>query len=117
MLQRLEAIWQSYTALTTLQSDLYRLTFVIEQLKSQGWVNAVVSDKDWGSEGLTEEYRDTDALLVRKSALTHGFSDEGKLIAPIEFIVTGDLSACMAVFQAHALPVVMLMPDRLTLHP
>ncbi|HFX2462284.1 TPA: hypothetical protein ACIA70_000589 [Salmonella enterica subsp. enterica serovar Java] len=37
----------------------------------------VVSDKDWGSEGLAEEYSDTNALLVRKSALTCGFSDEG----------------------------------------
>ncbi|WP_442797245.1 hypothetical protein [Pantoea vagans] len=32
-----------------------------------------------------------DALLVRKSALTCGFSEEGKLVAPVEFLVTGYL--------------------------
>lgn len=117
LLNRVEYLWSSCTGPVPAQSDLYRLTYVIEQLKSNNWVNAVVSDRDWDSEGLAEEYSDTDALLVRKSALTHGFSDGGKLIAPIEFIVVGDLSACMAVFQAHALPVVMLTPGRITLHP
>ena len=117
LLNRVEYLWSSCTGPVSAQSDLYRLTYAIEQLKSQGWVNAVVSGRGWDSEGLAEEYSDTDALLVRKSALTHGFSDGGKLIAPIEFIVAGDLSACMAVFQAHALPVVMLTPGRITLHP
>ncbi|WP_354665702.1 DUF2913 family protein, partial [Escherichia coli] len=87
------------------QSDLYRLTYAIEQLKSQDWVTAPVSDGDWDNEALlVQEYSDTDALLVRKSALTSGFSDEGKLVAPVEFLVTGNLSACTEVFQAHALP-------------
>lgn len=51
---------------------------------------------------LVQEYSDTDALPVRKSALNGGFSDEGKLTAPVKFLVTGSLSACKAVFQAHA---------------
>ncbi|WP_445335793.1 DUF2913 family protein [Citrobacter koseri] len=100
------------------QSDLYRLTYAIEQLKSQGWLNAVVSRGDWDNEALlVQEYSDTDALLVRKSTLTHGFSDEGKLVAPVEFLVTGDLSACIAVFQAHVLPAVMTGSSRITLQP
>lgn len=99
----------------TAQSDLYRLTYVIEQLRSEGWVNAVASDREWGTEALTEEYRDIDALLVRKSALTDGFSNEGKLVAPVEFQVTGNLSACMAVFKSHALPAVVLKPDRIAI--
>jgi hypothetical protein len=96
---------------------LYRLTYVIEQLKSEGWVNAVVSDREWATEALTEEYRDIDALLVRKSALTDGFSDEGKLVAPVEFLVTGNLSACTEVFQARALPSVMMALNRIALQP
>lgn len=100
------------------QSDLYRLTYAIEQLKSLGWVNAAVSDKDWGNETLlVQEYSDTDALLVRKSALTRGFSGEGKLVALVEFQVTGDLSACMEFFQNHVLPVVRLEPDQIVLQP
>lgn len=115
LFSRLEYLWVSCTGPVTAQSDLYRLTYAIEQLKSEGWVNAVVSDREWGTEALTEEYRDIDALLVRKSALTDGFSNEGKLVAPVEFQVTGNLSACMAVFLAHALPVVVLKPDRIAI--
>lgn len=117
LLNRVEYLWKSCTGPVPAQSDLYRLTYAIEQLKSNDWVNVVVSDKDWDSEGLAEEYSDTDALLVRKSALNHGFSDGGKLVAPIEFLVTGDLSVCMAVFEAHALHAVMPEPDQIVLQP
>lgn len=115
LFNRLEYLWVSCTGPVTAQSDLYRLTYVIEQLKSEGWVNAVVSDREWGTEALTEEYRDIDALLVKKSALTDGFSNEGKLVASVEFQVTGNLSACMAVFLVHALPAVVLKPDRIAI--
>lgn len=118
LFSRLECLWSSCTGPVSAQSDLYRLTYTIEQLKSQGWLNAVVSDEDWGNEALlVQEYSDADALLVRKSALTCGFSDEGKLVAPVEFLVTGEVSACMAVFLAYVLPVVMLKPDRIALQP
>lgn len=99
LFSRLEYLWSSCSGPVSAQSDLFRLTYAIEQLKSQGWVNAAVSGEDSDSEALlVQKYSDTDALLVRKSALTGGFSNEGKLIAPIEFLVTGDLSSCMAVF-------------------
>lgn len=114
LFRHLEYLWSSGKGLVSAQSDLYRLTCATEQLKSQGWINAVVSDEDWDNEALlVQEYSDTNALLVRNSALTGGFSDEGKLIAPIEFLVTGDLSSCMAVFQAHALPAAVLKPGRI----
>ena len=50
-------------------------------------------------------------------ALPGGFSDKGKLTAPIEFLVAGDLSSGMAVFQAYALHVVVLKPDRIAIQP
>jgi len=78
LFSRLEYLWSSCSGPVSAQSDLYRLTYAIEQLKSQGWVNAAVSDRD-NETLLVQEYSDTDALLVRKSALTCGFSDEGKL--------------------------------------
>lgn len=61
---------------------------------------------------LVQECGDTSALLVRKSALTCGFSDEGKLIALVEFLAVANLPACMAIFQAHALSVVIQGPER-----
>lgn len=119
LLNRLEYLWTSCTGTgpVAVQSDLYRLTFAIEQLKSQGWINAAVSDDDWNGEALTEEYSDAAALLVKKSALTRGFSDEGKLVAPVEFWVVGDMSACMGAFQTHALHAVILEPNRIVLQP
>lgn len=115
---RLEYLWASCTGPVSAQSDLYRLSYAIEQLKSQSWVNVALSDRDWDNEALlVQEYSDTDALLVRKSALTCGFSDEGKLVAPVEFLVTGDLSVCTEVFQAHALPSVMVELNRIALQP
>jgi len=102
---------------TRRQAEVIVSTYAIEQLKSQGWVNAVVSDEEWDSDGLAEEYNDTDAMLVRKSALTCGYSDEGKLVTPVEFLVMGELSACMAVFQACSLPSAMMTSNRITLQP
>lgn len=116
LFNRLEYLWTSCAEPVANQSDLYRLTFAIEQLKSQGWLNAVVSDGD-NEALLIEEYSGTDALLVRKSALTCGFSDEGKLVAPVEFLVTGNLPVCIEVFKAHALPSVILEPYCIALQP
>lgn len=58
-----------------------------------------------------------DALLVSKSALTGGFSEEGKLVAPVEFLVTGNLSACTEIFQAYVLPLVVMASNRIALQP
>ncbi|QLK60055.1 DUF2913 family protein [Enterobacteriaceae bacterium Kacie_13] len=117
LLNRLEYLWGSCIAPVPIQSDLYRLTFAIEQLKSQGWANAAVSDDDWDQDALAEEYDDSAALLVKKSALTRGFSDDGKLVELVEFRVLGDMSACMEAFQTHTLPAVILDPNRITLQP
>lgn len=118
LFNRLEYLWSSCSGPVSAQSDLYRLTYATEQLKSQGWVNAAVSDEDWDNDALlVQEYSDTNALLVRKSALIGGFSEEGKLVAPVEFLVTGNLSACTEVFQAHVLPSVMVELNRISLQP
>lgn len=118
LFSRLEYLWSSCSGSVSAQSDLYRLTYAIEQLKSEGWVNAAVSDRDWGNEALlVHEYSDTDALLVRKSALTGGFSDQGKLVAPVEFLVTGNLTACTEIFQAYVLPSVVMASNRIALQP
>lgn len=45
--QRLEYLLDSCSHPVSQQSDLFRLTHAIEYLKSQGWVNAVVTDEEW----------------------------------------------------------------------
>lgn len=90
LLKRLEYLHQSCTEPVTQQSDLFRLTHAIEYLRTQGWVNAVVSDEEWLPESLCAEYADVSALLVRKSELQRHFTEEGKQSAPVDFIVIGD---------------------------
>ncbi|MBA7729444.1 hypothetical protein HV169_10150 [Citrobacter freundii] len=48
LLHRLEYLWSSCIGPLPAQSYLYRLTYAIERLKSEDWVNSVVSDRDWG---------------------------------------------------------------------
>lgn len=90
LLKRLEYLHQSCTEPLVQQSDLFRLTHAIEYLRSQGWVNAVVTDEEWGSGSLYTEHADVSALLVRKSELQRHFTEEGKQSAPVDFIVVGD---------------------------
>lgn len=90
LLKRLEYLHQSCSEPLMQQSDLFRLTHAIEYLRSQGWVNAVVTDEEWVPVSLYTEYADVSALLVRKSELQRHFTEEGKQSAPVDFIVVGD---------------------------
>ncbi|HHA2250025.1 TPA: DUF2913 family protein [Enterobacter ludwigii] len=90
LLKRLEYLHQSCTEPLAHQSELFRLTHAIEYLRSQGWVNAVVTDEEWAPESLYVEYAGVSALLVRKSELQRHFTEQGQQSAPVDFIVAGD---------------------------
>lgn len=118
LFSRLEYLWSSCTGPVSAQSNLYRLTYAIKQFEAQGWVNAAVSDGDWDNEALlVEEYSDTDALLVKKLTLSRGFSNAGKMIAPVEFLMAGDASMCIATFKSNELHANILAPQRVILQP
>ena len=101
--KRFDYLWASCTGPLLKQSDLFRLTHAIEHLKSQGWINAVISDEEWCGEALSEEYRGVSALLVKKSDLVRHFSEEGALLSPVEFVVVGNQLLSMQVFKEHGL--------------
>lgn len=103
LLNRLQYLWHSCTEPVTQQSDLFRLTHAIEYLRSQGWVNAVVTDEEWMSESLYSEYADTSALLVRKSELQRHFTEQGRQSAPVDFMVVGDGRVVGEVLDSRAL--------------
>jgi hypothetical protein len=103
LFHRLDYLWTSCSGPVAAQSDLYRLTYAIEQLKAQGWINAVVSDGEWVPEKLHAEYTSTPALLVRKSELQRHFADNGKLVEPVEFIVAGDGSVVAGALKKREL--------------
>ncbi|WP_149330570.1 MULTISPECIES: DUF2913 family protein [Citrobacter] len=103
LLTRLEYLHQSCTEPLAQQSDLFRLTHAIEYLRSQGWVNAVVTDDEWGPASLYAEYADVSALLVRKSELQRHFTEQGQQSAPVDFIVVGDSRGVEEAFDARDL--------------
>lgn len=100
--KRLNDLFESCTAPVSQQSDLFRLVSMIEVLKAQGWLNATVDDHEWNVPALAKEYADDLALLVKKSDLVRCFADDGRLVAPIEFIVRGTPDSALAAFDAQA---------------
>ncbi|MDK9587255.1 DUF2913 family protein [Lelliottia wanjuensis] len=121
--QRLEYLLESCSSPVSYQSDLFRLTYAIEALKAQGWVNAAVADHEWDIPALLAEYGDISALLVRKSDLVRHFNDEGQLTGRVEFLLKGQPQVVLDAFNARSLlctvpespygwSVVILKPDQ-----
>ncbi|MBM1020244.1 DUF2913 family protein [Enterobacter sp. A11] len=101
--QRLEYLLESCSSPVSSLSDLFQLTYAIEALKAQGWINAAVADYEWDLSALAAEYGDVSALLVRKSDLVRHFSDEGQLTGHVEFLVKGELDTVVAEFDIQTL--------------
>ncbi|CAI0999966.1 MULTISPECIES: DUF2913 family protein [Serratia] len=101
--QRLDDLLNACGNPVSQQADLLRLTHAIEHLKAQGWVNAAVSDEEWGPGSLHTEYADVSALLVRKSELVRQVTEDGRLTGEIEFIVVGNCQTVGEGLDARAL--------------
>lgn len=101
--QRLEYLWESCSSSVKQQSDLFRLTYSIEALKAQGWINAVITDGEWNIPTLLAEYGDASALLVKKSDLVHHFTNNGQLTDVVTFLVKGTPDAVTAAFDTQSL--------------
>ena len=101
--QRLEYLWKSCSSPVSRQSDLFRLTYAIELLKTQGWINAAVANDEWDIPVLLDEYADVSALLVKKSELVRCFAEDGRLVTPLVFVVKGDTKVARAAFTEQAL--------------
>lgn len=109
--KRLEYLYESCSSPVSRQSDLFRLTYAIEALKSQGWINATVADDD----AQTAEYDDVPTLLVNKSELVRFFSEDGRLTTPLTFAVKGDPQAVQTAFADQALACVISVQEDDTL--
>lgn len=113
--KRLEYLYNSCSSPVSRQSDLFRLTYAIEALKAQGWINATVDDHEWDLPTLAAEYTDVSALLVKKSELVCCFAEDGRLVAPLVFVVKGNQQAVQAAFDEQALTCAILTQERYTL--
>ncbi|MHA1067223.1 hypothetical protein ACR9GP_25835 [Enterobacter ludwigii] len=77
----------------------------------------MVTNKEWRRESLHREYAGERALLVRKSELVRQFSDTGRLLGPVTFLVTGEPDVVGDTLSAFALLSEVADPDIITLKP
>lgn len=101
--KRLEYLYESCSSPVFRQSDLFRLTYAIEALKAQGWINATVEDHEWDLPALAAEYTEVSVLLVKKSELARCFAEDGRLVTPLMFAVKGNAEVVQAAFAGQAL--------------
>lgn len=119
--RKVEYIWRSTTGELAKQSVLFRFTWFVETLKTMGWCGLLQSAREWNS-GLTGAAA-TRTLCIPKAGLHTGFSEDGALIKPLEFRVTGDISEIFPLLeQSHlsaeqrpnkdGFSVIMLLPEK-----
>ncbi len=96
----LEYVWRSCSGEIRQQSDLFRLTYTLESLKTRGWRNELVTTAEWDSEALDEA---GPVLHVVKAALQSAFNNEGRLIEPLAFKVAGDTQVVVDALIASSL--------------
>nr|WP_275992553.1 DUF2913 family protein [Enterobacter asburiae] len=82
---------------------MFRFTYMIDTLRTMGWVNCLVSAKEW--EEKAKLAGNVCAIYTPKDELHQVFTDRGELIKPMELRLTGDTSgipALLAQCSLHA---------------
>lgn len=100
---QIEYLWLSCGGALDVQSDLFRLTHAIEHLKAEGWRNELIDISEWHADTIQGEDLEGSALYVVKSALTSAFTSDGRLIAPIEFLIVGNVQTFVDTLVARSL--------------
>ncbi|EAQ9806830.1 DUF2913 family protein [Salmonella enterica] len=94
---KVEYIWRASAGELTGQSTLFRFTYFIEMLKSTGWMDFLLSPKEW------REYHQmsvsASAVYTPKAELHPSFDEQGSLIKPLELRFTGDISGVFPLLE------------------
>ncbi|MGJ3448455.1 DUF2913 family protein [Enterobacter sp. PTB] len=91
---KVEYIWLASSGELTQQSTLFRFTYMIDTLRTMGWIDWLVSAKEW--EEKAKLAGDVCAIYTPKDGLHQVFTDKGELIKPMELRLTGDISGIPA---------------------
>ncbi|HCC3327723.1 TPA: DUF2913 family protein [Salmonella enterica] len=100
---KVEYIWLASSGELTQQSTLFRFTHMIDTLRTMGWVDWLVSAKEW--EDKAKLAGNVCAIYTPKDVLHQVFTDKGELIKPMDLRLTGDISgipALLAQCNLHA---------------
>ncbi len=100
---KVEYIWLASSGELTQQSTLFRFTYMIDTLRTMGWIDWLVSAKEW--EDKAKLAGNVCAIYTPKDKLHQVFTDKSELIKPMELRFTGDISgipALLAQCNLHA---------------
>lgn len=100
--EKLQYLWQSCTTQAMTQTDLFRLTYVTEKLKEQGWKNFTMDNKSWKDERFPASCP-PNGFYTEESALHAVFSDDGRLISPLALRIVGDVDLLLALMDQCAI--------------
>lgn len=105
----MEYIWLASAGELTQQSTLFRFTYMIDTLRTMGWVDWLVSAKEW--EDKTKLAGNVCAIYTPKDELHQVFTDRGELIKPMAMRLTGDISGIPALLAQCHLTAERLLDD------
>ncbi|WP_208952251.1 DUF2913 family protein [Rahnella sp. ChDrAdgB13] len=97
LLKKVDYIYRSSAGELATQSILFRFTYFIETLKTMGWLDFLVTPKDWESNWKCSET--ASAVYTPKAQLHPSFDDAGTLIKPLPIRFTGDISGVFALME------------------
>lgn len=98
---KIEYLYHSCSGDVLNQSDLFRLTYAIEELRDKGWHNYTVTPREW-KKGWPPA--DIPTIYMDKIALNAAFDKKGKQIHPLHLRVDGDPEPVINTFNQYNLP-------------
>ncbi|BEM75191.1 hypothetical protein SME36J_46140 [Serratia marcescens] len=100
--EKLQSLWQSCTDPLTMQSDLFRLTYVTEKLREQDWKNFTLDSKSWRNERFPASCP-PNGFYTEESTLHAAYSDDGRLISSLELRIVGDVDLLLTLMGQCAI--------------
>lgn len=88
---QLDYLWQVSSGINPTNTDLMRLTSVIEKAISKQWKYFLLNDKDWSGKNSLPVASSKNGIYLSLSSLNYAFDDQGKLIRNILAKITGDI--------------------------
>jgi hypothetical protein len=87
---KVEYIWLASSGELAEQSALFRFTYMIDTLRTMGWQDYLLSEKDWHDGWKVAN--SVSAIYTPKEELSVSFTHEGALVRPLSLRFTGDIS-------------------------
>ena len=94
---KVEYIYRSSVGELAVQSTLFRFSYFIETLKTMGWLDFLVSPKDWAAHWKASEK--ASAVYTPKTELRPSFDERGTLLNPLQIRFIGDISGIFALLE------------------